>query len=56
MSKFVWFIIALVALVAGIIVYNKVLHGKDKTPVEEAESIGGKVGVHAVAIRAIRVE
>lgn len=32
MSKFVWFIIALVALVAGIIVYNKVLHGKDKTP------------------------
>lgn len=29
MSKFAWFIIALVALVAGVIVYNKVLHPKE---------------------------
>lgn len=32
MSKFVWFVIALVVLVAGIIVYNKVLHPKDAKP------------------------
>lgn len=38
MSKFVWFILALVALVAGIIVYNKVLHPKD------AKAANGKGG------------
>ncbi|MES2621381.1 MAG: efflux RND transporter periplasmic adaptor subunit [Bacteroidota bacterium] len=35
MSKFTWFILALVVLIAGVIVYNKVLHPKDgaaKTP------------------------
>lgn len=37
MSKFVWFIVALVVLVAGIIVYNKVLHPKDAKP-----AAGGK--------------
>jgi len=31
MSKFTWFIIALIILVAGILVYNKVLHPKEAT-------------------------
>ncbi len=32
MSKFTWFILALVIVVAGIIVYNKVLHPKEDAP------------------------
>jgi membrane fusion protein (multidrug efflux system) len=31
MSKITWFIVAIVALVSGIILYNKVLHPKEKT-------------------------
>ena len=31
MSKFTWFIVAIVVLVAGIVVYNKVLHPKENT-------------------------
>ena len=31
MSKFTWFIVAIVVLVAGIIVYNKVIHPKEST-------------------------
>lgn len=32
MSKFSWFLLALVVLIAGIIVYNKVLHPKEQAP------------------------
>lgn len=32
MSKFVWFLLALLALIAGVIVYNKVLHPKETAP------------------------
>ena len=36
MSKFTWFIVAIVVLVTGIIVYNKVLHPKQNGPARPA--------------------
>lgn len=42
MSKFVWFIVAIVVLVAGIIVYNKVLHPKDAKPAAGAKGAAPK--------------
>lgn len=51
MSKFIWFLIALAALVAGIIVYNKVLHPKN--PTNKGKSRGGQktmsVNAHVVS-------
>lgn len=56
MSKFVWFIIALVALVAGIIVYNKVLHGKDKTPAAAKGGPSKEMSVNAYVVSPKSIE
>lgn len=56
MSKFVWFIIALVALVAGIIVYNKVLHGKDNKPAAAKGGPPKEMSVNAYVVSPKSIE
>ncbi|MFM2224366.1 MAG: hypothetical protein RJA07_568 [Bacteroidota bacterium] len=52
MSKFGWFIIGLVLLIASIIVYNKVLHPKNPSPTGNGANKNAPIGVNVFIVTA----
>lgn len=51
MSKFTWFLLAVVVLVAGIIVYNKVLHPKAQAPAGPAGGPAKELSVSGFVVK-----